>query len=162
MAEVWLQRLKPVTSRVGRVFGHRHPHAAHTDQLRTVHSQRGNRRTASRCQADDFGGPFIPPEMVGPSVSMRVKQRCAFLRLWINGGCTIRFVSVTRGARKTYVPEDGLSTSRARQDVFEFKDGDRKLFRRTAIGATVGEMCADLVTQIGGEIYAHVSEVPAC
>ena len=104
----------------------------------------------------------MPPEMVGPSVSMRMKQRYGFLRVWVHGGCTIRFVSVTRGARKTDVPKDGLSTSRARGDVFEFKDCNCQLFRRAAIGATVGEMCADLVPQIGGEIYAHVPEVSAC
>jgi hypothetical protein len=91
-----------------------------------------------------------------------MKQRYGFMRLWVYGGCKIRFVSVTRRARKAYVLEDGLSTSGARGYVFEFKDGDCQLFRRTAIGATVGEMCADVVTQIGGEIYGHVSEVPAC
>jgi len=134
----------PFTSRVGRVFGHCYPHAAHADYLRTIHSQRGDRRTASCRHGDDLGRFSIPTEMVNPSVSMRMKQRYGFLSVWVHGGRAIRFVSVARGARKTNVLEDGLSTSRAWCDVFEFKDGNGQLFRRAAIGATVGEMRADL------------------
>jgi len=134
----------------------------HTDQLGTVHFQRGDRRTASCRHADDFRRVSTPPEMVGPHVPMRMKQGYGFLRVWVHGDRAIRFVSVARRARKTNILEDGLSAGRASADVFEFKDGNCQLFRRAAIDATVGEMRADLATQIGGKICTHVPAAPAC
>jgi hypothetical protein len=60
---------------------HGDPHAARPDQLRTVHSQGDDRRSADRRQAEYLGCIAIPREVIGPNIAMRMKQRDRFMRV---------------------------------------------------------------------------------
>jgi hypothetical protein len=89
-----------------------------------------------------------------------MKQRDFFLRTRIDGDGSIRLVPIARRARKTQIPQHRLSTCRAWHDMLEFKDGNRQIFCRPAIGTAVCEVVANLAAEIGGDVNAHAPGAP--
>jgi hypothetical protein len=93
---------------LGRVLVHSDPHPANSDQLRAVHSQGGYRCSANRSQADNFGGSLAPGKVVGPQLTLRVKQRNDIPGDWIRRRLTVGLITIARGAGQAQIFKMGL------------------------------------------------------
>ncbi len=92
-----------------------------------------DRRSANRCQADDFCKITVPGKMLVPILEARVKESRRRSADWINRRDARRLVRVTAQALIGEIFGDGFSVQKTRENMF---DGERlggKIFLTLAI-----------------------------
>ena len=94
-----------------RMLIHGNPHATNSDQLWAIHSEGVYGCAPNRSQTRDFGAILVPGEMVGPCLTLRVKQGKDGLGGWIRGRLTAGLIAIARGTGQTQIVELGLSTN---------------------------------------------------
>ena len=67
------------------------------------------------------------------------------------------FVAITGRTGEAEILENCLSTSRAGDNVFKFKNCNRQSFSRAAVGAAIPKMGANLSLQLNRNISAHAT-----
>lgn len=101
---------------------HRDPHSTDANQLWSVHSQRGNGRSAGRCERDDFRSVFIPFKVVRPVISLRMKERNLIAGGWVGRRLAIGLKAIARRTSQTSVVENRRSACGTGHDVLDFKN----------------------------------------
>ena len=138
------------------VLAHCDPHPAHSNQLWSVHPQRGNGCSTNRCQRDDFRGVLIPFKVVRPGISLRMKERNRVAGGWVGCHFAIGFEPITRRTGQTGILEDRESAHGTGHDVLDLKDRNTQLFGRPAIRAAVGETVTNFVLKFNRNVGTHV------
>jgi hypothetical protein len=129
------------------VFTHRNPHLSNPDELRAVHSQGKDRGTACSGQTLEFTGVVAPSEVLIPDVAVRMEQRNIALRRGVDGSHSIRLVSIAGRARQAEILKFCHTALRARDNMLDLEDGDREIFRGTAVRTDMSKKLSDFPAQ---------------
>lgn len=140
------------------MFTHFDPHPADTNQLRPVHPQGRNCRSANWRKGNELRPIFIPGEMIFPLLLVRMKKEHLLLSKRVWSRLAACFVTVTRRAGQAHVFENCFTASRAWNDVFNLKDGNGKLFGCAAVSAAISKVLTNLASQFDRDVNAHWAE----
>ena len=140
------------------MLAHFDPHPADTNQLRPVHPQCRNCRSANWRQSNDLSPLIIPGEMFFPLLLVRMKKEHLFLSQRVCYRLAACFVTVTRRAGQASVFENSFTPGRAWNDVLDLIDGNSEPFCCAAISAAISKMLANLTSQFGRDVKTHVTE----
>ena len=115
-----------------RVFAHGDPHPSNPDQLRTIHSQSGDRPSSRRRAPDDFGVVVIPGEVILPTITIGMEQSNLLLGVGIDCRRSFRLVSVA-------------SSSFDRQPIVKLGLGSNETLSAIAKQGNLGNICANII-----------------
>ena len=144
------------------MFSHDAPHAAHTDQLRSVHAQGGNGGATDCGQTNDFRRVLGPSKVFSPDIALRMKERNVSRRDWVARHRPVRLESVAGRTGQAEVLKNRPASRSSRNDMLKLEGYNRQILGRVAIGTAIRELSTDIALQFHRDIGADLPATPAC